>query len=143
MIERVLIATEDSRERMLPIVEHAVVIVAALDADVTLLHVYTESEFDRRLDEFEMSSADPSDIAKRNQMIREAAEVFHKRDVDVSVDAAVGDPATMVIKYVEEHGVDHVFLGGRRRSPSGKALLGSVAQDVLLSVDVPCTVKTS
>lgn len=143
MIDRVLVPTDDNPDRMLPIVEHAVEIVDALGASATLFHVYSEDEFERDLDGMDLDGADPADIAKRNKTVREVAGVFHDSDLDVSVEASVGSPGTEIIKYVEDHDIDHVFLGGRRRSPTGKALMGSVSQEVLLGVEVPCTVLMS
>jgi nucleotide-binding universal stress UspA family protein len=37
----------------------------------------------------------------------------------------------------EELGARYVVLGGRQRSPTGKALFGSVAQKVIINSPVP------
>jgi nucleotide-binding universal stress UspA family protein len=39
-----------------------------------------------------------------------------------------------------EFDVDHVAMGSRQRSPAGKAIFGSVAQQVILDAAVPVTV---
>ncbi len=64
----------------------------------------------------------------------EAAGVSVTRRVDVGfVDETVVDAAA-------ELDADEVVVGGRKRSSVSKAVLGSTAQDVLLSVDRPITV---
>ena len=49
------------------------------------------------------------------------------------------DPAEVVLEALEERGgsVDRLVIGVRRRSPVGKAVLGSLSQQLLLEVDVP------
>lgn len=60
-------------------------------------------------------------------------------DVDFAVEGAFGETAQRIVAAVEEFDCTHVFLTGRRRSPTGKAVFGDTAQEVLLSVDVPVT----
>lgn len=46
-------------------------------------------------------------------------------------------PAEAVLAAADEEQADLVVVGLRRRSPVGKALLGSIAQDILLAADCP------
>jgi nucleotide-binding universal stress UspA family protein len=47
------------------------------------------------------------------------------------------DPADAVLDEIEAHSVDRLVIGVKRRSPVGKALLGSVSQRLLLDASVP------
>lgn len=48
------------------------------------------------------------------------------------------DPAEAVLDEIRDHGgIDRLVIGIRRRSPVGKALLGSVSQRLLLESPVP------
>src|SRR3712207_3818400 len=46
-------------------------------------------------------------------------------------------PAHAVLDVAAEVGADIIVVGTRRRSPVGKLLLGSLAQEILLAADVP------
>lgn len=140
MLDTVLVAVEENRERMEPVVESAAEIAAGVGADVVLLRVYEHEEFESIRAESDRSSVDPTELAELSPVAKWAVDLFEERAVDYVVVGETGKPADEIVAYVEDHGIDHVFLGGRRRSPAGKALLGSVSQAVLRSVDVPCTV---
>lgn len=47
------------------------------------------------------------------------------------------DPVDAVLDDIEEHKVQRLVIGIKRRSPVGKALLGSVSQRLLLEAPVP------
>ncbi|MFC6724399.1 universal stress protein, partial [Halobium palmae] len=69
-------------------------------------------------------------------------EAFADADLDVSYDvvAAVGDESDRIFEVAAERDCDHLFLSGRRRSPTGKALFGDRTQRALLNFDGPVTV---
>jgi nucleotide-binding universal stress UspA family protein len=48
--------------------------------------------------------------------------------------------AEAVLNQTEEVGAEILVIGARRRSPVGKALLGSVAQTIILDANVPVLV---
>ncbi|MGH3088360.1 MAG: universal stress protein [Pseudonocardiaceae bacterium] len=47
------------------------------------------------------------------------------------------DPVTAVLDEIAVHGAQRLVIGLRRRSPVGKALLGSVSQRLLLDSPIP------
>jgi nucleotide-binding universal stress UspA family protein len=51
-----------------------------------------------------------------------------------------GDPADEILRVAEENDVDMIVLGGRKRSPLGSLLFGSVSQTVSLRADRPVTI---
>lgn len=50
------------------------------------------------------------------------------------------DPVDRILETVEERTVESIVVGGRKRSAVGKAVFGSVAQDVLRGTSLPVTV---
>jgi nucleotide-binding universal stress UspA family protein len=54
------------------------------------------------------------------------------------------DTADAILSLAHQAGADLLVIGGRRRSPVGKAFLGSVTQNLILAADCPVlVVKTS
>ena len=55
----------------------------------------------------------------------------------------IADVSEAILATVRELGPDVLVIGARRRSPMGKAFLGSVAQNLILDADVPILVVKS
>ena len=47
------------------------------------------------------------------------------------------DPVDAVLADIEEYGAQRLVIGVRRRTPVGKAILGSVSQRLLLEAPIP------
>lgn len=139
MIEHILVAVSEEEPNANQIADHVAEIASGVGAEVTLFRAFTEQEFSDRLDELGYESSEPVELARRHSVVNEIAEILRASNVKLTVAAEVGPAAESVVDFVEQHEMDHVFVGGRRRSPTGKALLGSVSQQVILQLDVPCT----
>lgn len=53
-----------------------------------------------------------------------------------------GKRANAILEIAADRNCDHVFLHGRRRSPTGKAIFGDTTQAVILNFDGYVTVST-
>ena len=140
MIEHILVAVGDEDMDVDAIAEHVAEIASGVGAEVTLFRAFSERELSAWLDEMGYDTVQPEAMAQRHNVVNAFADVLRDANVKLTVAAEVGPASESVVEYVRSHDVDHVFLGGRRRSPTGKALLGSVSQHILLELDVPCTV---
>lgn len=124
-------------------------IAQACGAEMVLLHVTTEDEYDetrRAIDEIGASEGGAYNVSQAESGARQLAqdvgrEVFGDGTEFESV-GAVGDTSTRVLEAARELECDHIFIAGRKRSPSGKAIFGDAAQRVILNSDVPVTVTT-
>ncbi|GAB3019508.1 universal stress protein [Natronobiforma cellulositropha] len=128
--------TDDLAEAVVEVAEPA-------GATVHLAHVFTQAEYDEvlaRLDfDLEVDEVDPDEVADRHATIRALVAVLDDEGVDHEVHGAVGDHGASIVEVATAVGADRVVVGGRRRSPAGKAVFGSTAQEVLLSAPCPVT----
>lgn len=72
--------------------------------------------------------------------VRRAGDVFEEAGVEVEYHEGSGDPASSLIEMADDLDVDAICLAGRKRSPAGKLLFGSVTQDVILNTERPVLV---
>lgn len=104
---------------------------ALRDAEIVVVH----SDRGGERDETERSVSDREQLAAVRARL-EAAGVHH------SVRELVRgkEPGEDLVDFAHETGAGLIVLGIRRRSPVGKLMLGSTAQDVLLGAACPVMV---
>jgi nucleotide-binding universal stress UspA family protein len=66
---------------------------------------------------------------------REARDILEDAGVAVTLMEDSGHPAKAIVDRAEELDVDVISLAGRKRSPTGKLVFGSITQDVLLDTE--------
>ncbi len=71
--------------------------------------------------------------------VRRAVEVLEDAGVDHRHHEASGQPAREIIAAADEIDADMICLSGRKRTPTGKVVFGSVTQEVILGTDRPVT----
>jgi nucleotide-binding universal stress UspA family protein len=96
------------------------------EAVVHLLHVFTDNPSGASIQQVET--------------VRNAKRRLESLDVEVRLEETSGEPAEEICAYAEKRDVDQICVGGRKRSPAGKALFGSVSQSVILATDRPVLV---
>jgi nucleotide-binding universal stress UspA family protein len=67
--------------------------------------------------------------------VRQARSHLEEAGYDPALTESSGDPATKILDQATEVDADLIVLAGRKHSPAGKALFGSVTQDVVLGTD--------
>lgn len=93
---------------------------------VTVFHVFSENP----------SGASVNQI----KTARFAADRLEEQGFETVFAESSGDPAEQTLEYAAANDVELICLAGRKRSPTGKALFGSVTQDVILGTDRPVLV---
>ena len=72
--------------------------------------------------------------------VEEATAHLEREGISVETRRMLADPAAAIVRTADEIDADLIVLCGRKRSPAGKVLFGSVTQSVLLDSTVPVTV---
>lgn len=105
--------------------------------DLHVVHVLGRSEF------VELERTSVEDTGKPIQLdrVKEIAADIAAEAVDEGVDVRsvglVGDAADEILRYADERDARYIVIGGRKRSPVGKAIFGSVTQSILLEAKRP------
>lgn len=145
-MERILAVIRNKSATTRTLVREAGIVAGGTDAELYLLHVMPDEEYDERMSSrLESQSGGYSLDEAEAEARRVAAEVGRRAlsDVRVEYDAigAVGHEEETILDLAEERDCDHLFLAGRRRSPSGKALFGDLTQRLLLNFEGMVTVN--
>jgi nucleotide-binding universal stress UspA family protein len=142
-LERVLVAVGPSDDdRIGPLAATTTDIAAPAGASVTLAHVFTDAEYGDARAKLGGEPGDevtPDAVARRHATIRELADALDDAGVDYQIAGRVGNHGDQIVGLADEVDADLAVVGGRQRSPTGKAVFGSTAQTVLLSAPCPVT----
>lgn len=101
---------------------------AAEEVVVHLCHVFDSRD--------RAESTDPSQIGAGGT----AREYLERAGVTVETISRHGDPPTEILQAAQEIDADMILMGGRKRSPLGSVLFGSVSQQVTLDSDIPVVI---
>jgi len=141
--ETILVAVGSEETEQLDRLTQTVIDLAGpVGAKVELLHIFTDRAFDTAVDRLKIAdrrevSADR--VARQLTSVREMAKRIDETELSYTIAGAIGDHADEVVAHAEATGADLVIVGGRRRSPAGKAVFGSTAQAIMLGAPCPVT----
>lgn len=132
-----ILATVETRPRSEAVIATAHELATALDTELIVVHV--------------------ADVGEEKERGKSRADL--KATIEEHVANAVGDPDAATVRIIEESGgrmdlpsgrvadavlrhaekadASYIVTGTRKRTPVGKAMLGSVAQTILLNAEVP------
>jgi nucleotide-binding universal stress UspA family protein len=131
-----IVAAADGKQTSARVVEVAGDLASAYGDELMVVHVPPDEEFERRRearDEYlsNHAIADAANVAR--EVVGDVLEEYY----EVSTVGGIGSPTEEIIDVAKDHDASYLVIGGRRRSPVGKAMFGSVSQAVLLHADRP------
>lgn len=136
------VAASDT-DRIDRLVEETIDVAGPTGAHVVVSHVFTREEYNKALDdlEFDVTAEEVSgdDVARRHSIVRDVVEELENADISFEVRGPIGDHAEKLVELAGDVDADRLIVGGRKRSPAGKAVFGSLAQEVMLESPCPVT----
>ncbi|MCY4730739.1 universal stress protein [Natronomonas gomsonensis] len=117
-------------------------IAGATGATVLLLHVFSQSAYDEGVAEAGYDPDDPPPahtLASRLENIDRLSFAFEEADIEYRIRGEIGDVTDRIVSVAKETNTDMLFVGGRKRSPTGKAVFGSTSHRVLMNAPCPVT----
>ncbi|MDS0299090.1 universal stress protein [Halogeometricum sp. S1BR25-6] len=143
-LQNVLVAVGPTdSDRLDRLVEETVDVAGPTGATVVLAHIFSPEDFEDRVEALGFSEAandvSPDSVAVRYSVIREFADRLDAEGIDYEVRGTVGIEDEGITALAEESEADRILVGGRKRSPTGKAVFGSLAQQIMLSAPCPVT----
>jgi nucleotide-binding universal stress UspA family protein len=133
-----VVAAVDRTEGARSVVSEAASLADALACQLRVVHVMPQSEYI----DIEWTNAErEGDVLELDELRERAAAVAADVAGEVTEEfepvGLVGKPGRETLRYLEENDAEFLVVGGRKRSPVGKALFGSVTQSLLLDSPIP------
>jgi nucleotide-binding universal stress UspA family protein len=144
------IAVVEASDSAKDLVREAGELAAGVGAELVLCHVTTEEEYADRRES--MASVPDLDVNYTIDEEKDGAQKFATDigrdvlgdlDVETSAVGRVGEKGDEILAVADELDADHIFMAGRKRSPTGKAIFGDVTQRIILEFDGAVTVVTT
>ncbi|ELY83407.1 universal stress protein [Natrinema gari] len=142
---QVVVPIDTDEERAMRAVDYVMDLIAADgpvgDSDklaVTIVNVF--EEFTAVDEGSRVTSAelyDPDDLPTAVMVARDELE---DAGIETEVVRCHGDPSDEIIEYADSVDADVLVVPTRKRSPVGKAVFGSVTQDMILGTNRPVAV---
>jgi nucleotide-binding universal stress UspA family protein len=146
MFEKLLVAVDGSPHANRA-VDVAVELAKCHRSSVLLLHVIRDLSLPREI--LEMIAAGEI-TAGRLQILQDSAEIILNNALekftqaglsDVKKECVMGDPASKMLEYAEQNGVDLIVLGQRGLQPHS-GLMGGVVRKLVNMAGISCLIVT-
>lgn len=132
-----VVAAVDGEAKQDRVVSVGADLASAYDDDLVVVHVLTEEIFGQRREKdpdytAEEGTEDATSVARG---VTETT--LDDPGVEVTYRGRIGDVVDHVMEETERYDARYLVVGGRERSPVGKAVFGSTTQSLILESDRP------
>ncbi|QLG60278.1 universal stress protein [Halorarum salinum] len=134
----VIVAAVDRSDKADTVMKEAATLSEAFDNEIHVVHVMTQSEFVQLERTNVNKTDDPIDMERiREIAAKVAADAVEVIERPAKTVGLVGGPAERIVDYADKNDARFIVVSPQKRSPTGKAVFGSVAQKVLLNANAP------
>jgi nucleotide-binding universal stress UspA family protein len=142
-LETVLLAVGNRDDTRVDALVDAVRDIAVpTDATVIIAHVFDSNSYREAVEQLLESpdeDIDPGELAAQMSVTQEITAALEADPVTTVPRATTGTSGEGIVSIAKDASADRVIVGGRQRSPAGKAIFGSTAQEVMLNAPCPVT----
>lgn len=139
-----ILAAVGEQQEQSQIIETAVDLATAFDEELYVLHVIPEADADEHFEAIqEIDEFRDVDFSIEVDRAESIAETLVERTLDdrtldrFSPVGRIGKPSVEILAVADDIDPRFLVIGGKRRSPTGKAVFGSVTQSVILDSEWP------
>lgn len=138
-IESLLVTVRDVEDQN-SLVDTVIDVAGPTDASVVLAKAYEKEEYEKQVDKLDFDGSPTTDeVARRSRSVRNIATSLDESGIEYEIRGVVGEKGDAFVDLANSVGPDLLYVQGKDRSPTGKALFGSTAQKVLLNAPCPVT----
>lgn len=139
---RVLLPVDENMDRA-ELAADAVVSLPNANEDVTVTVLNVFEAFSAADEGGQVRSEDIWDDVDLPESVEAVVDDLESAGIEATIRREHGDPANQILAVAEDIDADTIIMSGRKRSPTGKVLFGSVVQSVLVEADCPVMVDLS
>lgn len=141
--DTVLLAISSEDQKSLnALVDAAADLAEPSNATVSLLYGFSGDDYEALMKQMDIDTTTggltPDKVAQLHEGVRELADRLKSLNLDYEIQGVSGgDLSEQIVRTIEREDADVAVVGGTKRSPTGKAVFGDLAQQVLLNAPVP------
>lgn len=142
-LETVLLAVGNRDDtRIDALVETVQEIASPRTTQVVIAHVFDANSYREVVEQMldaPTDDIDPDELAAQMTITQQITDHFETSGIECEPRATVGTNGEGIVSIATDVDAGRVVIGGRQRSPAGKAIFGSTAQEVMLHAPCPVT----
>lgn len=110
------------------------------DVTVVLFHVFSEEAYESGIEDAGYDPTEPPSadtLASRLECVDMLADTLEDEDISYDIVGEIGPEGDTILRKIDAFDADLLYISGRSRSPTGKAVFGSTSHRILMNSSCP------